>query len=334
MNKELLVAIGIGALLGLGVAIYFNNVPSSKGTTMQANTVQITVTPKTLTAQQTVFKNLPTSNDINTTGKLTVGGTTEDGTTLFVQTLSETTPITVQKGVFSSRIVLKPGYNELIISTHKKTSDQVKVLKLFYFQKESVLTPVPSQAEATSEAELLKGKLEKKVMELRENIKKAFYGTVQTINEKEIVLKNDTDSLKVVLEPEVTKFYNATGTKLSDAVITDIKKGTPVTVFLSDIAGETKSYTVYIESNSVLVAGKISNIDTEEYVVTMVNYDKTTVKADVDSSTTQLSYLISTGETTKYGFSKLKIGDDIFAVLNPNTDNTYVLDHYLEVNKK
>ena len=168
MNKELLVAIGIGALLGLGVAIYFNSVPSSKGTTMQASTAQITITPKSLSAKQAVFKNLPKSYEINTTGKITVQGTAENGTFLFVQTLASTTPITVQKGVFSSDITLKPGYNEIVINTHKKTNDQVKVLKLFYFQKASVLTPVPSQPQATSEAGLLKDKLEKSFSEVNE----------------------------------------------------------------------------------------------------------------------------------------------------------------------
>ncbi|MFA6005980.1 MAG: hypothetical protein WC775_05885 [Patescibacteria group bacterium] len=334
MNKELLVAIGIGALLGLGVAVYFNNVPSSKGTTMQTSTARITLTPKALAGKQTVFKNLPKPNEINTTGKITVQGTAEDGTTIFVQTLSETTPLVVKKGAFSSEVSLKPGYNEIVISTHKKTNDQVKVLKLFYFQKNIELTSAPKEPQATSEAELLKDKLEKKVLELRENIKQAFYGVVQSVNTKEMVLKNDNDSLKVILEPEVTKFYNSTGLELENEDVENIEKGSLVTVFLSDIAGEMKSYTVYHEPDSLLVAGKISNVAETGFEVTLVNYDKTTVKADVESSTAQSSYLLPTGETEKYGFSKLKIGDDIFAVLNSNPDDTYAIDHYLVVNRK
>ena len=147
-------------------------------------------------------------------------------------------------------------------------------------------------------------------------------------------MKNDTDSLKVIIEPEVTKFYDATGIKLADGVVTDVKKGTHVTVFLSDIAGETKSYTVYIEPNALLVAGKISNIADSGFTLTLVNYDKTTVKADVESLTAQSAYTLTTTDTAKYGFSKLKIGDDIFAVLNVNSDNSYTIDHYLVVNQK
>lgn len=334
MNKELLVAIGIGALLGLGVAIYLNNVPTGKTPSVQVNSEQISVTPKKLTNKQTVFKDIPRPNEVRTKGTLSIKGESSDDTTLFIQTIQETIPVTVKNSVFSKDVTLKPGYNEIIISSKRKNGDQVKVLKFFYLQQQAAVTPLPTEAQATSEAALLKQKLEKKVLELRANAQKAFYGTIQSIGEKELLLKNDADSLKVALEPEVTKFYGVEGTELEEIEVTDLEKGDLITVFLSDIGGEVKSYTMYREPKSVLVAGKLSNITDANYELTMINYEKTTLKADIDTGTQQQAYSIASKETVKYGFSKLKIGDAIFAVLNPNPDKSYTLERYLVVNEK
>lgn len=334
MNKELLVAIGIGGLLGLGVAIYFNNFPQSKTSQVQVNTAQISITPKDLTAKQTTFDVIPKPNEIRTAGKLTLKGQSANDTILFIQTLADTMPVLVKNEKFSKEVTLKPGYNEIVITSKRKNMDQVKVLKFFYLQQVADTLPLPTETQATSEAAMLKQKLEKQVLELRSHAQKAFYGTVQTISEKEVLLKNDTDSLKVTIEPEVTKIYAVNGLKLTDMDVAGLKKGDQVTVFLSDIGGDVKSYTLYKEPNKVLVAGKLSNITDTNYELTLVNYEKTTIKADIDTATEQLAYNISTHETAKYGFSKLKIGDDIFAVLSLNTDASYTIDRYLVVNQK
>lgn len=333
MNKELIVAIGIGALLGLGVAIYVSNVPTSKTPSIQTSTTKLSITPKDVSIKQTTFVGLPKLDEIRPAKLLTISGTAEKDTVLFVQTLLKTTPVTVTKNKFSAQIALKPGYNEIIITTHKKNGDQAKVLKFFHLAKVEV-TPIPTEKQSTSEASLLKDKLEQKVLELRSNAQKAFYGTITEITEKSISLKNESDKLKVTVEPEVTKIYDAATATLDELELSDLKKGMYMTVFLSDIAGEEKSYTMYREPNQVLVSGKISNVSETGFEVTMVNYEKTTIKADVDSTTTQSVYTIATGDTGKYGFSKLKIGDDIFAVLNTNSDGTFTIDRYLVANQK
>lgn len=334
MNKELIVAIGIGGLLGLGVAIIFNNFPTSKSTRIQVSTAQISITPKDLNTKQTIFNNIPKPNEIRTKGILTIKGESTDDTILFAQTLTDTIPVLVKSGTFVKDITLKPGYNEIVITSKRKNIDQTKVLKFFYLQPIASTVPFVTEVQATSEAAMLKQKLEKQVLELRSHAQKAFYGTVQSVNDKQLLLENGPDSLKVTLEPEVTKMYAVQGLKLIDIESSDLKKGNQVTVFLSDIGGVVKSYTLYQEPDKVLVVGKISNIVDTNYELTLINYEKTTLKADIDTGTVQSAYNISTHETTKYGFSKLKIGEDILAILTVNSDNTYTIDRYLVVNQK
>ena len=161
MNKELIVAIGIGGLLGLGVAVIFNNLPTSKSTRVRVSTAQISITPKDLSTKQTIFNNLPKPNEIRTKGILAIKGESTNDSILFVQTLTDTIPILVKNGVFAKDITLKPGYNEIVITSKRKNIDQTKVLKFFYLQPAANTVAFVTEVEATSEAAMLKQKLEK-----------------------------------------------------------------------------------------------------------------------------------------------------------------------------
>lgn len=334
MNKELVVAVGIGLALGLLGAIYVSTIkPKSSVVVTTTPTVLITLKPEKKKMRNVLFKNLPKSSALVHSNTLVVEGEADNRSVIVAHTRLATKILKVKRNQFREEVVLKPGKNEVLLSDISGTKQQLKLVNLFYFKKQ-IQTILEDDKKATTEAELLKKKIEKQVMDLRVNAKKVVYGVIKESSDKELIVTVDSKPVKVLLEPEITQFFTIDEQNLLEFESAKVSKGMVVTAFISAIGDEEKSYTVYIEPPTVLVAGKISNIDTKLYQVSLVNFDKTTMSADVESNTTQQSYTVKTKGTAKYGFSKLSIGDPFFASLTEGKDGTYSLDRYLVVLEK
>jgi hypothetical protein len=339
MNKEVLVAIIIGIVLGLGGALYLNKQKLFSNTPVSSvATTQVKILTKAKETSLITYKGLPANNAIVTKGTLSVEGNSKDFNLLVAANeLGVTTKELKKQDNFKLNVDLKPGLNRLLMVAHgpQKENEKLKVMTLYYLKE---VTPISSsddeeEREATDEAALLKERLEKKVMELRRNAKQAYTGKVKSISDKEAVIDDSGTERKIALEPEVTRYYEIDGEGMTDLEEGDIEKGDTITTFISDIAGDKKSYTVYREPSVLPLYGKVSNVDTANYQVSIINFDKATYKVDVETSTVQSLYDLATHEIEKYGFSKLKIADHIYAVINQN-DTVYSFDEYLVLQPK
>lgn len=337
MNKEVLIAIVIGVLLGLAGALYLNTrhsftLPSKPALT--GKKVQIVTKPKN--ELNVRFDTLPRINEILTKTPFEIKGFNRGFDLLVAANTSGIKTLRLKKsGPFKLTVELSPGFNRIILNAHAGKTVQVKVINVFYFKKRAVV-PTPTlaeEAEATNEAAILKKKLEQKVFELRSTAKKAVYGLVKTIDGKELAIVSEGKTYKVALEPEVTDFFQVDGVGVQEASFEDIAKNDTVTAFVSQIGDEEKSYTVYRESSRALFAGKVSNINTATYQVSLVNFDKTTHDIDVENGSVQKVYNMTTDTTERFGFSKLEVGDYIYAIADM-ADKNYFFEEYIMIRTK
>ena len=315
MNKEVIVAIVIGVSLGIGGALIFGNL-KPKHTNQELTVKTANITPK-VTTQETqfaTFKKLPKDNSIYNEGTIIIAGKADSSVLVFAANLVETKHLPIKNKQFSESLNLKPGLNEIVLYEINGDNDQTQILPIYYFKPNQGKVENEKE-EATREADVLKEKLEAEALKLRDEPKQAINGQVKTINDKEISLKVGSNTKKIALEPEITNFYQAQGTELEEVGLGDINKGDTVTVFISEIAGDNISYTVYREPNQELSVGKISNVDENNYQVTILNFDKSTISADIETDTSQRQFNSKTKKTSKAGFSDLQIGRRIITTL-------------------
>lgn len=327
MNKEVIIAISIGVLLGLGGALYFSNIKPSNNNSASLPDSQV-VSPKLAgnTGSLAKFDRLPKNGSLLTKNTINIQGTASKNSALFIANQTKILPVPIIKNAFNQDFRLKPGLNELILFEVNKDREQLKVLKLYYLETGKSTSSMDKTA--TEEADILKQKLEEKVLELRDNPKRVVNGTINSINNKIITIENSTGIEKLTVEPEITNFYRVNGSELEAIGYEDLEKSDQITAFVSDIGGDEISYTLYQEPITTIAAGKVSNIDDKNYSVTIIDFDKSTFGADIETNTLQNVYNQKTKKVEKGGFSKLAIGQRIMAILNGSKGN-YTIKEYL-----
>lgn len=330
MNKEAVFAIVIGVILGLSGAIYFSNLgKTAKNPSAQLQTFQKTETSSqsgSESAKLAVFNALPENGSLLTQQSLIIKGKAEKNSRLFFANQLQLGAIPVKGGEINQNLNLKPGLNEIVLFETNNDKEQLKVLRVYYFKTQD--NNFKPNEEATKEADILKEKLEEKVLELRNNPKQVINGQIKVIGEKNLTLVSGSETIKITLEPEITNFYQVNGYDLVKIEYADLAKNDLVTAFVSDIGGEQISYTVYQEPFLTVAAAKISNIDEDDYKITLIDFDKSSYGADIQVSTIQNLFSLKTGKIEKAGFSKLAIGQRIFAILSGTKEN-YSVDEYL-----
>jgi hypothetical protein len=332
MNKEAIVAILIGIGLGLFGALYFSNFssPAKNEVNPEEAFSNSRLTPQLTTkaARPAEFNKLPQSGSLVSKNKLQISGKAENNNHLFVLNELLIAPVKMDNSQFEYELSLKPGLNKIILYDLYGEKEQLKMLKLFYFEAQESVLSKNDEENSSKEADLLKSKLEDKVLELRDNPQTVFYGQIKAKTDKGFTLVDGNSSNKINVEPEITNFYRVDKSSLSSITFDDLEKNDYITAFVSDIGGEKISYTVYLEPQTTVVGGKISNLDDDNYTITIVNFDKSSVGADLETETTQNLYNLKNRQVVKGGFSKLAIGQPILAIVN-GSQGSYSLSEYL-----
>ena len=332
-------AVVIGVILGIAGAVYLSNTQTGTSTTFKSlTTTTQQITPK-LTQTANVgfaqYSELPKNEMLTFANSVKISGKANNSLSLFSANELSIEHIPVKKGTFSKEVTLKPGRNNIALFENSLSQERTKVLKVFHYRKPATkpkLLSITDKIDATSEASILESKLEQKVIELRDKPIKVYSGKVVSLSEKELLLKTNNQTQKIMLEPEITNFFEVDDKDLNPIALSDVEKGETVTAFVSNIGGEEKSYTIYREPNTFLVVGKVSNINSSTYRLTIINYDKTTFDADIETTSVQTHYNKELSVIEKFGFSKLEIGQRIVALLYPSgTANS--IQEYLIIHK-
>lgn len=170
----------------------------------------------------------------------------------------------------------------------------------------------------------LKERIASRVAELNLVEKRGVIGTVSDTSGNQITFKDITNKTRYIDVDEITKFESSdskNGFGLSDLV-----KGTKISVLGNYNKQSQRILGRFIETitTPTYLSARIADIDKKNYIVTVISEDKKQTKVDVGTSTTISTYSKEDG-ITKYGFSKLEIGDKVMVTGFPDKKESGLL---------
>ena len=155
----------------------------------------------------------------------------------------------------------------------------------------------------------LKDKIATKVTQIRQTSQGAMYGEVKEVSLTNLTLTNFKGDIPITLNSDIT-VYSLTDTGRKESSLGKITKGMSISVF--GIYDEGKKNLdpryIYIQNLPVHIIGKIADIDTTNYTIT-VKENQTTTVVDIEKYTKSFKFDASSGKWTQIGFSKLVVGD-------------------------
>ena len=165
------------------------------------------------------------------------------------------------------------------------------------------------------EVDKLKDKIAEQVEELNVN-NKAIAGIIQDIvGDSIFIINNDGQRVEASVDETLTSYYEVSGTQLKELKAEDFEIDEYVFVTGPEIGETITANAVYKDTPYRVFSGKIVEVNEDDFTVRIAAIDKSTYVLDVETGTDVLLMDIDTLETTKIGFSKLKEGDAVHAVI-------------------
>lgn len=143
--------------------------------------------------------------------------------------------------------------------------------------------------------------------------RRGVIGIVSEVSGTQITLNDSKDNLRLIDVDELTKFSSPSAKESFG--ISDINKGTKVGV-LGLYNKQSRRILARFVSQIVLpkaLHGAVSNIDKDNFTITVISSDKTLTVIDVENITKTMSYTKDSG-LVRSGFSKIKTGERITAI--------------------
>lgn len=183
------------------------------------------------------------------------------------------------------------------------------------------VTPTSADSDLDEEVDKLKEKVAETVSELKGSTEKAVSGVVEAVDDDSLVVSQDGDTYTIKLDDTLTQYYEIAGTAIRDIKQDTIQKGDYVFVLGPEISAEITANAVYKDTSFMVITGKITEVNSDDYTVNIISLDKTNYTLDIQTATNQQMLNIETLEVEKIGFSKLKEGDSIHVVVAANLEN-------------
>lgn len=175
----------------------------------------------------------------------------------------------------------------------------------------------PTGEAEDSAIEQLKEKVANKVTEIRRKNNKAVAGTVITKNAGNLRIKTNEDvEYEIKLDDALTKYFQILGVKKQEIKAEDIEVDDYAIVTGVQADNSITANTVFIDERFLVMTGKISQVDKENFTLTIVTTAKEQIDLDIESSTKQSMVNIKTNEPEVSGFTKIKEGDTIHFVVS------------------
>ncbi|PIZ65353.1 hypothetical protein CO051_00960 [Candidatus Roizmanbacteria bacterium CG_4_9_14_0_2_um_filter_39_13] len=172
-----------------------------------------------------------------------------------------------------------------------------------------------------SQVQELKDKVAEKVEELKERKKQAVSGIIQEIKNNVITILNaENNKIDVDVDDTLTSYYDIVGTKVKDSSKDNVEKGDYIFVTGPEIGETVTANEVYTDTQYIVMSGKITEVNAEDFTIKMVTIDKTNYILDIEKSSKRNLLDIKTLKTVSIGFSKLKEGDSVHAVVKADIE--------------
>ncbi len=183
----------------------------------------------------------------------------------------------------------------------------------------------PASPSAGEEA--FKDKVASAAAQYYSNNDKAVSGFITDISGNTITINTSNDQkYEIKLDDILTKYYRVVGNGRKEIKLSDLKKG-DYAIAAGVINDKSVSANfIYIDEAFLVRIGKVSQVNSDNYTLTVVTTDKDTYTLNIETTTKQQIINIKTLEVEKAGFSKIKVGDTIHFVAKQSgqeTNNTY-----------
>ena len=184
-------------------------------------------------------------------------------------------------------------------------------------------TQAPTSAQLNSQINTLKDKIASQVSKLNLVQKRGIIGTIQNVSNNQINLTDLAGNTRYVDVDEITKFSSQANSSFG---LSDLKKGMQVSVFGIYNKDSQRILARYINTVTVPTrySGEIVAIDGTNYILTIMTNEQKSMKIEIDTTSTVTSYTTG-GDLTKYGFSKLKVGDRVYGDAYPDKKDATLL---------
>jgi hypothetical protein len=188
----------------------------------------------------------------------------------------------------------------------------------------AVPTPSPtSSAAVNSQINQLKDKIASQVSKLNLVEKRGIIGTIQAVSNNQITLTDIKGNTRYVDVDEITKFSSGSSSSFG---LSDLKKGMQVSAFgiYNKESQRILARYIYTATVPTRYSGEITAIDGKNFQITIMTTDQKSAKVEIDTASTVDSYSTG-GELTKYGFSKLNVGDRVLVTGYPDKKDATLL---------
>ena len=156
----------------------------------------------------------------------------------------------------------------------------------------------------------LKDRIASRVAELNLVEKRGIIGTVKETTGNQITITDLKGKTRFVDVDEITKFSSPS--VKSSFGLSDLTKGTKISILGLYNKQSQRILARFIHAFTVpsYISGRISDIDKKNFHITLTSEDQKETKIDIETLSTLSIYTKEEG-ISKYGFSKLAIGDKI-----------------------
>lgn len=177
-------------------------------------------------------------------------------------------------------------------------------------------TTQPTETEASRSGildriERIKEMVASRVAELKLVEKKGFYGTVSESSTHQVTVEDNNKESREVDIDELTKFDDASNKSFG---ISDIKKGdqlAAIGLYNKDTKRLLARVITPVKNLPVQFEGVVTNVDTKNFQITIVNEEGISKIIDIERSTKVVSYSKGSG-MTKSSYSKIALGQRAF----------------------
>lgn len=184
---------------------------------------------------------------------------------------------------------------------------------------ETSVTPETSPTDETGGEKLnaqinqLKERIASKVAELNLVEKRGIIGDVNEASGTQITFTDLAGNKRFIDVDEITKF--ASPSAKSSFGISDLNKGTRISVLgqYNRRSERILGRFINVYTMPTYVSGRISELDKKNFTVSVLSENKKITKVDIEDLTIISIYEKDSG-ISKYGFSKLNIGDRVMAM--------------------
>lgn len=190
-------------------------------------------------------------------------------------------------------------------------------------KKQATLESDEGLEDKIEKIEKLKEKIATRVAELRDQDKAAVYGTVKELTDKTIILASRKGERKVVFSDD-SIFFTLTDEVKKETETNKVDKDDLLSVFgyLDQDSNTISAKYIYIQELPVRLIGKIADIDTSNYTITVASKQEEII-VDYEKNTKSYNFDKNSKKWVISGFSKLNLGNKvhIFGSAHKSEDN-------------